>query len=287
MAVVRRDRITKSGILISSLAIHAIVLMLMGVHTPTMRQWVSDAPPPPPFEVEIYELPPPPPPEVREDQAVAPPQSRPEPVEMRPRELPPEPEPKPAPTPRPEPTPEPIRQPEPIPAPPRPQPQPQPKKKEEREATPRPSPVQPREVAKEAPPAPMAPLPMAPVSKPAAPGGPATAGRSGGGSPLPDFGVKPGGDLRDALRRSSVGCANDTAVGLNRRENENCRERMGAGAKDADFIQAPIGAKREAFDAAAARKDRDRAWKAAPVPAGIDSRANAGGGQPVGLGDDR
>lgn len=283
MAVVSRDRITRSGILVSSLAIHALVLLLMGVHTPTMRQWVSDAPPPPPFEVELYALPPPPP-ELKEEQAVAPPQAEPVPVPVRPREAPPEPDPRPAPVPRPEPTPEPIRRPEPVPAPP--QPQPQPKKKEEPAPAPRPSPVKPREVAREAPPAPIAPLPMAPVPKAAAPGGAAAPGRSGGGSPMPDFGVKPGGDLRDALRRSSVGCANDPAVGLNRREKENCIERLGKDAKDAPFIQAPIaGAKREAFDATAARKDRDRAWREAPMPIGIDPKANAGGGKPAGLGD--
>ncbi|WP_172448441.1 hypothetical protein [Caulobacter mirabilis] len=276
MPAVSRDRLKKSGIWASSLAVHVLVLILMGLHAPTVRKMANESIPPP-LDVEIYELPPPPPPKLRELKAVSPPETV--PIPPQPRATPEKPEPQPAPIPKPEPAKEPVRE-----TPPTPPAPPKPKKEEPREPAPAPSPVKPREVAKDAPPAPIAPLPMAPVAKPAAPAGPGAPGKSGGGSPMPDFGVKPGGDLRDALRRSSVGCANDEAVGLNRREREGCKDRLGTGAKDAEFIQPPMSrAKREAFDATAARKARDRAWKETPMPIGIDPKANAGGGQPSGL----
>lgn len=148
---------------------------------------------------------------------------------------------------------------------------------------PLPSPVRPRQVLVRPLPVPVAPLPMAPVAspRPAPPAAPASGGGSGGGR---DSGsIQPGGSLRDALRRSPVGCANDAAVGLNRREQEGCADRLGKGAADAPFIPAPMArAKRDAYDARAATKARDRAWRESPIPPGVDPAASPG--QMTGLG---
>lgn len=149
--------------------------------------------------------------------------------------------------------------------------------------SPAPSPARPRFVAPQAPPAAVAPLPMAPVQKAPAPPA-ATPPRTGGGSGTAIWPDRPEGELREALRRSVVGCANGEAVGLTRRERERCNERLGEGAKDAPFIPAPMAAaKRAGFDAAAAAKTRKREWRERAVPVGIDPRANAGGGSPAGL----
>lgn len=146
-----------------------------------------------------------------------------------------------------------------------------------RQESPPPSPVRPRQaVIRPDEPLPMPPLPIAPVPSPKppppTPAPPAaTAGSGGAGSGLDSWKVTPGGDLRDALRRSSAGCANETAVGLNRREREVCAERLGKGAADAPYIPPAIGgAKQDAFDARAAKKARDRAWRELPPPAGIN-----------------
>lgn len=287
LIAVSRDRLTKAGIWTASIVAHGLVFILMGMHAPGVRRIVVDRPPPP-IDVILYE-PPPEPPDLREQRAaVAPPQA--DAMPPMPRETPPEPNSVPAPIPKPAPPKETVREAPPVPAPPRPKeketprpapptPAPQPREKDRpQEAAPKPSPVKPREVAKDAPPAPMAPLPMAPAPKSSAPPGPAAQGQAGGGGrPLPDWGVKPGGDLRDAMRGSSAGCANRAAVGLNRREKEKCDERFGEGAKDADFIAAPIGRdKRDRFDATAARKDADRKWKEGGVPPGIDPGASPG-----------
>jgi hypothetical protein len=57
-------------------------------------------------------------------------------------------------------------------------------------------------------------------------------------APLPEG---PKGDLRAALRGSGVGCANELAVGLNRREIEKCDERWGEAARKAPvYANAPI-----------------------------------------------
>ncbi len=142
--------------------------------------------------------------------------------------------------------------------------------------TPRASPVRPRAVVAPVPPA-VLPLPLAPVPAPAPPSPAPRAGGGSGGAVAGQGAGPPGGDLRGALRGSSVGCANRTAVGLNRREVEGCDERLGAGAKDAPFIDAPMdGAKRAGFDARAARLRRDREWRERPMPAGIDPKAGPG-----------
>jgi hypothetical protein len=270
LSAVSRDRLTKAGIWAGTLAAHLLVFVLIGMDSPAVRRMAERPPPPPPLDVVIYELPPRPEPVRQERRTDTPPEA--EPLPARPREATPRPDPAPPVVSRPEPDRDPVRQAPPVPAPPKPQEAPRP--------VPPPQ-LKPREVAKEAPPAPMAPLPMVAVPKAAparpGPGAPGQPAGSGGGSPLPDWGVKPGGDLRDAMRRSSVGCANASAVGLNKREREACTERLGAGAKDAPYIPPAIGrAKQDAFDAAAARKEADRKWKAAPMPAGIDPGASPG-----------
>ena len=97
--------------------------------------------------------------------------------------------------------------------------------------------------------------------------------------------VSAGGDLRGALRGSTVGCANRDAVGLTRRERETCDDRFAKGRENDPFIEPPIEAgKRAAWDAEAARKARIRKRKEAPPPPGVDPSDNAGGTRTNGLG---
>lgn len=75
--------------------------------------------------------------------------------------------------------------------------------------------------------------------------------------------------LREALRRSAVGCANADTVILDKAERERCMEVFGEGAKDAPFIPPPMAPdKRRAFDAAAARKEANRRYREGNIPAG-------------------
>lgn len=146
-----------------------------------------------------------------------------------------------------------------------------------RAPAPQPSPARPREVAVPRA-APVLPLPMAPVPRatPAPAPTPARGSGSGGAVAGPGAG-QPGGDLRGALRGSTVGCANRGAVGLNRREAEACDEKLGAGAKDAPFIEPPIDpTKRAGYDRRAAKLRRDREWRERAPPIGIDPRAGPG-----------
>ena len=74
-------------------------------------------------------------------------------------------------------------------------------------------------------------------------------------------------DLRNALRRGAVGCANPTL--LSKAEREACLEELGAGAKDAPFIPPPMSAdKRQAFDEAAAKKEAYQRYKRQNIPPG-------------------
>ena len=97
-------------------------------------------------------------------------------------------------------------------------------------------------------------------------------------APLPEG---PRGDLRSALRSSGVGCANATAVGLNRREQERCDERWGEAARRAPlYTEAPMDpAKRAAFDQIAAGQAAARRYRAAPMGPGVDHRSRDGPGQ--------
>ena len=128
------------------------------------------------------------------------------------------------------------------------------------------SPLQPRP-ARSPPPASMAPLVL-----PARPG-PAKPAMQNNlhPAPLPEG---PRGDLRTALRGSSVGCANDRAVGLNRRELEHCDERLGAAARNAPVYDAPMDAgKRRGFEAQALGQQAERAAREAPMGVGVDHRS--------------
>ncbi len=101
-------------------------------------------------------------------------------------------------------------------------------------------------------------------------------------APLPG---QSGGDLRGALRGSTVGCANRDTVGLTLREREGCDDRYATGRENDPFIEPPMDTgKRAAWDAAAARKDRARKRKEAAPPPGIAPSDNAGGTRTNGLG---
>jgi hypothetical protein len=217
LSAVRRERLTKTGIVAASAAGHLVVFALIGLTVPEVRErFVADEEQA--LMVDLFR-PPPPPRAPRQEAAAA--------------------------------------------------------------AVRSPSPVRPRLAPVTARPS-VLPLPMAPVPRPAAPAAPARTGGGSGQGSDPGAG-QPGGDLRGALRRSTVGCANREAVGLTRRENEACDERLGAGAKDAPYIPAPMaGAKRERFDARAAKKERDRKWREEGMPVGTQG---ADFGRPAGLGN--
>jgi len=112
------------------------------------------------------------------------------------------------------------------------------------------------------------------------PGAPAEAPRGTAAHPAPLPGGSRG-DLRSALRGSGVGCANATAVGLNRRELERCHERWGEAARTAPvYANAPLSAGATAgFASQAARQEADRRYRAAPMAPGIDHRSRDGLGQ--------
>jgi hypothetical protein len=139
------------------------------------------------------------------------------------------------------------------------------------------SPLRPR-APRLAPPSSVTPLGVAPVP---APGPPTTRPPTAiHPAPLPEG---PRGDLRTALRGSSVGCANAQAVGLNRREQERCDERLGAMARNAPVYDAPMdAAKRRGFEAQALKQQADRAYRDAPT-VGVDhrNRDNPGKGKDI------
>ena len=122
-----------------------------------------------------------------------------------------------------------------------------------------------------------APTAIAPLVAPIRPGPPQPAARNTlHPAPLPEG---PRGDLRTALRGSSVGCANERAVGLNRRELEHCDERLGAAARNAPVYDAPMDAgKRRGFEAQALRQQADRAYRDTPMGIGVDHRSREGPG---------
>lgn len=119
-------------------------------------------------------------------------------------------------------------------------------------------------------------------------GRPAAVGAAPHPAPLPEG---PKGDLRTALRGSGVGCANEAAVGLNRREIEKCHERWGEAARKAPvYANAPIAAgASQDFARAAARQEANRRYRDAPMGPGVDHRDHGGPGQakdiPFVLGD--
>lgn len=145
-----------------------------------------------------------------------------------------------------------------------------------------PSPLQPRQVSPLAPPSPIAPLPLAPALSPGSARPPGGFGVGEHPGPLP---AQARGDLKRALRGSTVGCANRDTVGLTRREREACDEAFGRGAADARFIEPPMDpAKRRAYDAVAARKAAERREREAPLTSAADPTNNAGGTSTTGIG---
>jgi len=128
------------------------------------------------------------------------------------------------------------------------------------------SPLRPR-ASHLAAPASVTPLGVAPTPTP----GPQAARPSG--LPTASLPTGPRGDLRTALRGSAAGCANAEAVGLNRREQEHCDEKLGAKARNAPVYDAPLDtAKRRDFDTQALRQQADRAYRDAPMGLGVDHR---------------
>ena len=91
-----------------------------------------------------------------------------------------------------------------------------------------------------------------------------------------------GGDLRTALRGSSVGCANAAAMGLNRAEQARCDERWGQAARKApQYADAPMDPRKRAdFDQVAAGQAAHRRYLEAPMGPGVDHRSRDGPGQP-------
>lgn len=142
-----------------------------------------------------------------------------------------------------------------------------------------PSPLRPRQARAPTPSPVVAPLPLAPPQGPAPP-----ARRPDGvGATAPVTAA--GGDLRRALRGSTVGCANRDTVGLTLRERENCDDSYAKGRENDPFIQPPMDpGKRAAWDAESARRERARKRKEAPPPPGVNPADNAGGTRTNGLG---
>jgi hypothetical protein len=96
---------------------------------------------------------------------------------------------------------------------------------------------------------------------PGAPGAPGS--RLNGLNPFPG-GAMPGGG--GGLRGTLVGCANADAVKLSGAERNNCAERFGTHVGAAPVITGISPAKRQEYDNAAARQERDRKYRdSAPV----------------------
>lgn len=75
-------------------------------------------------------------------------------------------------------------------------------------------------------------------------------------------------DVRNALRRGAVGCANPTL--LSKAEREGCLEKLGAGAKDAPFIPPPIAKdKLRAFDEKVAAQEQTRIYRQTGIYPGV------------------
>lgn len=138
-------------------------------------------------------------------------------------------------------------------------------------------------------PARLSPRPRAPRQAPTAeavavlPIAPAPTASASGPAP-----GKANGDLGAALRRGGVGCANARAVGLNREERERCAEKLGAQARDAPFLPAPIDpGKRAYYDAVAQAYDHGGPMVPLTARGGAgmfdaDASANSGHGPRVG-----
>lgn len=119
--------------------------------------------------------------------------------------------------------------------------------------------------------------PVAPLIVPGLPVAPRR-GTAPHPAPLPEG---PRGDLRAALRGSGVGCANERAVGLNRREVEKCQERWGATARNAPvYANAPRSAGAAIdFRQQSLAQEASRAYRESPMGVGVDHRSRDGPGK--------
>jgi hypothetical protein len=133
-------------------------------------------------------------------------------------------------------------------------------------------------------------LPVAPLPAPERPAPPPAAAGPATLSPAP-LPEGPRDELRTALRRGPLGCANAQAFGLSRDEREACDEQLAKGGRDAPFI--PPGAtltadKRTALQAAAGRRDADYKYKHGNVPVGA-TKGMAQGAEEMGaaMGNER
>jgi len=119
---------------------------------------------------------------------------------------------------------------------------------------------------------PVTPLPV-PETKPAppAPPGPVTV------TPAP-LAEGPKEQLRTALRRGPIGCANPQAFQLSREERLACDEQLAGGAAAAAFPGLGLAAaKQGGLDRAGARKEADRRWREAPPPPGLNDPYGSSG----------
>lgn len=75
-------------------------------------------------------------------------------------------------------------------------------------------------------------------------------------------------NIRNALRRGAVGCANPAL--LSPEEQDACLERLGAGAEETPFIEAPMSRdKRRSFDEKVAASERMRVYRETGVYPGL------------------
>lgn len=121
-------------------------------------------------------------------------------------------------------------------------------------------PLRPRRVLRPDETAQAAPLVTPSAAAPTAPVGPPTV-------PSPSSAGAPA-DLRNALRRGAVGCANLSL--LSKDERQGCLEKLGAGAKDAPFIPPPIaGDKSRGFDEKVAAQEQMRIYRRTGIYPGM------------------
>lgn len=122
-------------------------------------------------------------------------------------------------------------------------------------------PLRPRRVLRPDEATPVAPLVTSSAATPTAPAGPPS-----GPSSSPSAGTS--ADLRNALRRGAVGCANLAL--LRKDERQGCLEKLGAGAKDAPFIPPPIARdKSRGFDEKVAAQEQMRIYRETGIYPGM------------------
>jgi hypothetical protein len=134
-------------------------------------------------------------------------------------------------------------------------------------------------------------LPVAPLPAPERPAPPPAVAGPATLTPAPLLPEGPRDELRTALRRGPLGCANAQAFELSRDEREACDELLAKGGRDAPFI--PPGAtltadKRAVLQAAAGRRDADYKYRHGNVPVGA-TKGMAQGAEEMGaaMGNER